>query len=97
VEFPLVTKAQRAGDGTVLGAPWAEGDPVETVVLTRGSRRRMDASATGMTFLDSEIPALVGAPLDAMIFTCVGVPDYRTTPGGLPGVPVDVRQMQHRD
>jgi hypothetical protein len=57
----------------------------------------MGASATGMTFLDSEIPALVGAPLDAMIFTCVGVPDYRATPGGLPGTPVDVRPMQHRD
>ncbi len=218
VEFPLETAAQRAGDTTVLGAPWPEGepvdvpeaaaDPVETVVLTRGSQRRMDptrglpkntlttglqlavrgielpqfvavhavdgvppgvyqwpdfrtpihagnqreelyrvsleqglsrdaafvvitaaevaslddreyraaqlaaglvegrlhllayamgASATGMTFLDSEIPALVGAPLDALIFTCVGVPDYRATPGGLPGAPADVRPMRHRD
>nr|WP_296064960.1 hypothetical protein [uncultured Actinoplanes sp.] len=218
VEFPLETAAQRAGDRTVLGAPWAEGDPadvpetaappVEAVVLTRGSQRRMDpargvpetllttgirvatrgidlpqfvavhdvggvtpgvyrwpdlgtpihagdqrqelyrvsmqqglsrdaafvvitaadvaglddreyraaqlaaglvegrlhlvayamdASATGMTFVDSEIPALVGAPLDAMILTCVGVPDYRATPGGLPGAPADVRLMQHRD
>lgn len=57
----------------------------------------MGASATGMTFLDSEIPALLGAPLDAMIFTCVGVPDYRSTPGGMPGAPADVRPMQHRD
>jgi hypothetical protein len=57
----------------------------------------MGASATGMTFLDSEIPALLGTPLDAMIFTCVGVPDYRATPGGLPGTPVDVRLMQGRD
>ncbi|WP_239144057.1 hypothetical protein [Actinoplanes philippinensis] len=218
LEFPLVTAAQRAGDGQVLGAPWPAGEPVdapgttagpvETVVLTRGSQRRMDptrgvpgevlttglrvavrgidlpqfvavhdvdgvppgvyrwpdldtpvhagsrreelyrvtldqglsrdaafvvitaadvasltdrgyraaqlaaglvegrlhllayamgASATGMTFLDSEIPALVGAPLDAMIFTCVGVPDYRSTPGGLPGAPADVRLMRHRD
>jgi SagB-type dehydrogenase family enzyme len=218
VEFPLETAAQRAGDGTVLGAPWPEGDPVdvpdagaepvEAVVLTRGSQRRMDpsrgvpkdvlttglrvavrgidlpqfvavhdvdgvppgvyrwpdlrtpvragnqraelyrvsleqglsrdaafvvitaaevaslddreyraaqlaaglvegrlhllayamdASATGMTFLDSEIPALLGAPLDALIFTCVGVPDYRATRGGLPGTPADVRPMQHRD
>ncbi|MGW4944095.1 hypothetical protein ACWEOZ_21205 [Actinoplanes sp. NPDC004185] len=218
MEFPLITAAQRAGDGTVLGAPWAEGDPVdapgagtepvEAVVLTRGSQRRMDpargvpadvlttglrtavrgidlpqfvavhdvegvtpgvyrwpdlrtpirpgnhreelyrvsleqglsrdaafvvitaadvtslddrgyraaqlgaglvegrlhlvayamgASATGMTFRDSEIPALVGAPLDALLFTCVGVPDYRSTAGGLPGAPADVRLMQHRD
>jgi hypothetical protein len=57
----------------------------------------MGVSATGMTFLDSEIPALVGAPLDAMIFTCVGAPDYRATPGGPPGTPVGVRPMQHRD
>ncbi|HEX5201454.1 hypothetical protein ACFQS1_35605 [Paractinoplanes rhizophilus] len=218
LEFPLETAAQRAGDTTVLGAPWAEGDsvdvpdaggaPVETVVLTRGSQRRMDpargvpnevltigmrvavrgielpqfvavhdvegvapgvyrwpdldtpihagnqrdelyrvsleqglsrdaafvvitaaevanlddrgyraaqlaaglvegrlhllayamgVSATGMTFLDSEIPALLGAPLDALIFTCVGVPEYRATPGGPPGAPADVRPMRHRD
>ncbi|MCU7724360.1 hypothetical protein ODJ79_11590 [Actinoplanes sp. KI2] len=218
LEFPLATAAQRAGDMTVLGAPWTEGDPadvpeagaapVEAVVLTRGSQRRMDptrgvpenvlttgmrvavrgielpqfvavhdvdgvapgvyrwpdlrtpvhagsrraelyrvcldqglsrdaafvvitaaevaslddrryraaqlaaglvegrlhllayamgASATGMTFLDSEIPALVGAPLDALILTCVGVPDYRATPGGPPGAPAGVRLMQHRD
>lgn len=57
----------------------------------------MGVSATGMTFLDSEIPALVGAPLDALIFTCVGVPDYRATPGGRPGTPADVRPMRHRD
>ncbi|HWS38020.1 MAG TPA: hypothetical protein VN408_35460, partial [Actinoplanes sp.] len=57
----------------------------------------MGASATGMTFLDSEIPALLGAPLDAMLFTCVGVPDYRATPGGLPGAPAAVRPMRHRD
>lgn len=218
LEFPLVTAAQRAGDGTVLGAPWRDGEPadvpavaggpVEEVVLVRGSQRRMDptrgvpervlttglrvavrgidlpqfvavhdvggvppglyrwpdlgapvhagnlreelyrvsleqglsrdaafvvitaasvaelddrghraaqlaaglvegrlhliayamgASATGMTFLDSEIPALVAAPLDALILTCVGVPDYRAAAGGLPGKPVDVRPMRHRD
>jgi hypothetical protein len=218
VEFPLETAAQRAGDGTTLGAPWPAGDPadvpetaaepVEAVALTRGSQRRMDpargvpqnvlttglrvavrgidlpqfvavhdvegvapgvyrwpdldrpvhagnqreelfrvsleqglsrdaafvvitaadvaslddreyraahlaaglvegrlhllayamgASATGMTFLDSEIPALVGAPLDALLFTCVGVPEYRATAGGAPGAPAAVGQMQHRD
>jgi SagB-type dehydrogenase family enzyme len=57
----------------------------------------MGASATGMTFLDSEIPALLGTPLDAMIFTCVGVPEYQATAGGLPGAPSSVGQMQHRD
>ncbi|SDT29171.1 hypothetical protein [Actinoplanes derwentensis] len=48
----------------------------------------MGASATGMTFLDSEIPALLGAPLDALILTCVGVPDT--------GSAADVRPMRHR-
>jgi hypothetical protein len=31
--------------------------------------------ASGMTFLDPEIPALLGEDLEAMIFTCVGVPE----------------------
>ena len=29
-----------------------------------------------MTFLDSEIAGLLGQPLDGLLFTCVGVPDY---------------------
>ena len=211
LEFPLDTAAQRAGDQTSLGTPWAAGEPVEgpgggatveSVVLTRGSQRRMDptrgltrelletclrvslrgtdlpnfvavhdvdgvepgvykwpdlgapihagdqraelyrvcleqalardaafvvitaadvsalddhgyrdaqlaaglvegrlhllayalgASATGMTFLDSEIPGLLGEPLDAMLFTCVGVPDYKAKAGGLPGNAVTMR------
>jgi nitroreductase len=43
--------------------------------------------ATGMTFLDSEIPGLLGEDLSALLFTCVGVPTYRSTSGGLPGQP----------
>ena len=43
--------------------------------------------ATGMTFADSEIAGLLGAPLAALLFTCVGVPTYRTRPGGAPGAP----------
>ena len=52
VEFPLVTAAQRAGDMDTLGAPWLPGspvrvpltggDPVEKVILRRGSQRLMD-------------------------------------------------------
>jgi hypothetical protein len=56
----------------------------------------MGASATGMTFLDSEIPALLGEPLFGLLFTCVGVPEYRSTPGGLPGAPVSVRTVPPR-
>ena len=216
-EFPLVTRAQHAGDHDALGPPWDRGAPVdvpfggtdtiESVVLARGSQRRMDptrglpgttlhtsmsvalrgialphyvvahdvggleagvyrwpdlsasvhpgalreelfrvcldqglardaafvvigatdvgtiddrayrdaqlaagmvegrlhlaayglgASATGMTFLDSEIPPLLGTPLDAMLFTCVGVPEYASTAGGPPGAPTAVQMMTPR-
>ena len=56
----------------------------------------LGASATGMTFLDSEMPALLGAPLDALLFTCVGVPGYASTAGGPPGSPTAVRMMAPR-
>src|SRR5262249_463495 len=48
-------------------------------------------SATGMTFLDSEVPGLLGEPLDGLLFTCVGVPEYASAAGGMPGVPTDIR------
>jgi hypothetical protein len=217
LEFPLVTAAQRAGDGGGLGAPWDRGAPadvfvpaaatVEAVVAARGSQRRMDdtrglpqevlhtgmsvalrgvrvphwvvvhdveglaagiyrwpdlrvpvrpgalrdelhrvclrqalardaafvtiaaadigglddrqyrgaqlaaglaegrmhlaayalgASASGMTFIDSEVPDLLGEPLDALLFTCVGVPAYRSAAGGPPGAPSTVRPVTPR-
>ncbi|MBE2318634.1 hypothetical protein DVA67_021830 [Solirubrobacter sp. CPCC 204708] len=46
--------------------------------------------ASGMTFLDGEFEATIGAPLAATLFTCVGVPAYRNTAGGRPGAPVAV-------
>ena len=214
LEFPLVTAAQRAGDGGRLGPSWDRGAPadvpvpasaaVEAVVAARGSQRRMDrarglplellrtgmsvavrgvgvphwvvvhdvegldagvyrwpdlrlpvrsaalrdelhrvclrqalardaafvtiaaadiaalddreyreaqlaaglaegrmhlaayalgASASGMTFVDSEVPELLGEPLDALLFTCVGVPAYRSAAGGPPGAPSRVRPV----
>ena len=217
VEFPLATTAQRAGDTDTLGRPWETGgpvdvpetgsDPVEQVVLSRSSQRRMDpakgltgsiarsalavslrgvdlphfvvvnavdgvetgiyrwpelsapvraggfrrelyrvaldqglprdaafvvigtadvsalddreyreaqlaaglvegrlhlaayalrASASGMTFLDSEIPGFVGEPLDGLLFTCVGVPEYKSKAGGLPGAPSEIRTVTPR-
>jgi hypothetical protein len=48
--------------------------------------------ASGMTFLDSEIPALLGEPLAGLLFTCVGVPFHRTTPAGRPRNPTDVSE-----
>ena len=214
VEFPLVTAAQRAGEGGRLGRPWDRGRPVdvpllpgapvESVIAARGSQRRMDASrglaqdllrtcmgvalrgiglphwvvvhdvaglapgvyrwpglaapvragalreelyrvcldqslardaafvviaaadvgglgdpeyreahlaaglaegrlhlaayalgagASGMTFVDSEVPALLGEPLDGLLFTCVGVPQYPNVAAGPPGVPSRVRRV----
>ena len=50
-------------------------------------------SATGMTFYDSEVPALLGEADDlvTLLFTCVGVPGYRGRAGGKRGEPTAVR------
>ncbi|GAA3341130.1 hypothetical protein GCM10020358_31330 [Amorphoplanes nipponensis] len=58
----------------------------------------LGASASGMTFLDSEVPALLGEPaeLATLLFTCVGVPDYASRAGGAPGAPVAVRSVTPR-
>jgi Nitroreductase family len=56
----------------------------------------LGAGASGMTFLDSEIPALLGEPLDALLFTCVGVPEYPSARAGQPGAPAEVRMVQPR-
>jgi hypothetical protein len=56
----------------------------------------LGASASGMTFLDGEVPELLGEPLDALLFTCVGVPEYDSAPGGLPGSPTGVRIVAPR-
>jgi hypothetical protein len=56
----------------------------------------MGAGASGMTFLDSEIPALLGEPLEAMLFTCVGVPEYASATGGRPGAPTTVKMVPPR-
>jgi hypothetical protein len=51
----------------------------------------LGASASGMTFIDSEVPALLGKPLDGLLFTCVGVPTYASAAGGPPGAPTAIR------
>ncbi|MGZ5351046.1 MAG: hypothetical protein ACXWZU_12750 [Actinomycetota bacterium] len=56
----------------------------------------LGASASGMTFIDSEVPALLGEPLDGLLFTCVGVPEYASAAGGLPGAPTAVRKVTER-
>jgi hypothetical protein len=56
----------------------------------------LGASASGMTFADSLLPALLGQPLDGLLFTCVGVPEYASAAGGMPGTPTSIRQVRPR-
>jgi nitroreductase len=59
----------------------------------------LGASATGMTFFDSEVPDLIGEDPDdtvTLLFTCVGVPEYRSRKGGVPGQPTVVKKMEER-
>jgi hypothetical protein len=58
----------------------------------------LGVSASGMTFLDSEVPALLGEPADlvTLLFTCVGVPAYRARTGGSPGAPVEISMVTPR-
>jgi len=56
----------------------------------------LGASASGMTFLDREIPLLLGEQLHGLLVTCVGVPEYASKPGGQPGAPTAVRKVDPR-
>jgi hypothetical protein len=56
----------------------------------------LGASASGMTFYDSAVPELLGEPLDGLLVTCVGVPEYRARPGGPPGAPTAFRAVMPR-
>jgi hypothetical protein len=58
----------------------------------------LGASASGMTFIDSEMPALLGESNDlaTLLFTCVGVPAYASRRGGGPGAPVEFTMVTPR-
>lgn len=56
----------------------------------------LGASASGMTFADSLLPAVLGQRLDGLLLTCVGVPQYASAAGGMPGAPTRVRQVTPR-
>ena len=56
----------------------------------------LGASASGMTFTDSEVPSLLGEPLNGLLFTCVGVPQYASAAGGPLGAPTAVRMVTSR-
>ena len=55
-------------------------------------------AASGMTFADAVVPALLGEPEETMtlLFTCVGVPAYRSRRGGGPGEPTTFRPVTPR-
>jgi hypothetical protein len=57
----------------------------------------LHASASGMTFYDSEVTELLGERLEPLLFTCVGVPEYTPKPGGPPGAPTEFRAVTPRD
>ena len=50
----------------------------------------LGAAASGMTFRDSDLAHLLGSDVAGLLWTCVGVPEYRTRPSGQPGSPADV-------
>jgi SagB-type dehydrogenase family enzyme len=58
----------------------------------------LGAGASGMTFIDADVPALLGEPDDlaALLFTCVGVPEYKGRRGGKPGAPTTFRPVTPR-
>ncbi|HEX6130829.1 MAG TPA: hypothetical protein VF044_03810 [Actinomycetota bacterium] len=56
----------------------------------------LGAAASGMTFVDRDIPDLLGEPLDGLLMTCVGVPEYTSAVGGAPGAPTEVRLVAPR-
>jgi SagB-type dehydrogenase family enzyme len=56
----------------------------------------LGASATGMTFLDDAARELLGGDRDPLLMTCVGVPEYTSSPGGPPGRPTAIRMITPR-
>ncbi len=57
----------------------------------------LGAAASGMTFYDGELGALLGdADLFGLLITCVGVPEYASRPAGPPGRPTEIRGVTPR-
>lgn len=58
----------------------------------------LGASASGMTFIDADVPDLLAEPDDlvTLLITCVGVAGYRSRAGGGPGAPTAVRPVTPR-
>jgi hypothetical protein len=56
----------------------------------------LGAAASGMTFRDSDLAGLLGAEVAGLLWTCVGVPAYRSQPGGQPGTATRIRMVTPR-
>jgi SagB-type dehydrogenase family enzyme len=57
----------------------------------------LGAAASGMTFVDGLVPSLLGqGNMQGLLFTCIGVPEYASKPGGLPGDPSAVQMVTPR-
>ena len=57
----------------------------------------LGAAASGMTFVNGLIPRLLGqANMEGLLFTCIGVPEYSSKPGGPPGDPSAVQIVTPR-
>jgi nitroreductase len=51
--------------------------------------------ATGLTFYDDEVKEVFSTNAACMLVTAVGVPDYRSRPGGSPGRPTPLTGFDH--
>ena len=56
----------------------------------------LGGAACGMTFTDGELATLLGAPMQGLLLTCVGVPEYTAATGGRPGEPTEVTMVTPR-
>ena len=65
-------------------------------LIVMGVLYALGGAASGMTFADSELEGVVGARVDGLLLTCVGVPEYPSATGGAPGEPTRVRSVTPR-
>jgi hypothetical protein len=56
----------------------------------------LGAGATGLTFFDDAVSAFFSTPAACMLVTAVGVPAYRSRPGGGPGQPSELAGLDGR-
>lgn len=89
------TRPERLDDRTYRDAQLAAGLVEGRLHLAAYA---LGASASGMTFIDADVPDLLAEPDDlvTLLITCVGVAEYRSREGGGPGAPTIVRPVTPR-